>query len=119
MPGVTPSGCWTYGKMLCTGSLHATVAAAPVKPAIFRKSRRSISGILVSVPALVVTGDAVVGRTALQVTLHAPAHFQLGRGQEEAALGEARLRHEIHALQVLDLAVTVLALHARLDVAHV
>src|SRR5215475_2020568 len=106
--------------MLCTGSLHAVAAAAPaVRPAIFRKSRRSISGIFVSVPALVVTGDAVVGRTALQVTLHAPAHLELGRGQEEAALGHAGLRYEIHALQVLDRAVALLAPHTGFLVAHV
>src|SRR5262245_25090109 len=120
MPGVTSSGAFRYGMMLWTGSWHATVAAAPaVSPAIFRKSRRSISGIFVSLAALVVTRDAVVGRSALQVALHAPAHLELRRRQEEAALGEARLRHEVHALHVLHLTVALLASGACLHVAHV
>src|SRR6516225_10016574 len=105
--------------MLCTGSLHATAAAPAVSPAIFRKSRRSISGISSRVPALVVTGDAVVGRAAREVTLHAPAHLELRRRQEEAALGVAGLRSQVDALLVLDRTVALLALHARLDVAHV
>src|SRR5262245_8008347 len=120
MPGVTSSGAFRYGMMLWTGSWQPTVAAAPaVSPAIFKKSRRSISGIFVSLAALVVTGDAVVGRPALQMALHAPAHLELRRGQEEAALREAGLRHEVHALHVLHLAVALLARDAGLHVAHV
>src|SRR5258706_3427099 len=103
--------------ILWTGSLHATVAAAPaVMPAIFRNSRRSISGIFVSVPGSVVTGDAVVGRPALQVALHAPTHLELRSGQEETSLRVAGLRREVHALHVLYRPVTLLALDARLHV---
>src|SRR6185295_10112644 len=111
------------------GSEQPAAAAAPAPapaPASFRNCRRSSSGIFPAparAPAvrltvlLVMTGGAILRRLVAPVTIDAPAHFELLRGQEPRP--PDRVLHERELVVGLDGAVARLAREASLHVGAV